>query len=380
MVISLQAVRAHITMRRSFIAIFVCYLFLSCSGAASPDLDEDTTALETKLKMLNKPHVKSFKDKHGVVFDCVDMYKQPAFDHPRLKNHKLQKPPSSSIAGEPTRFGLKESCPDGTVLVRRTLKKDLLRASASVQRFRANRSNRKSRQDKDHSEVAGQHQARLAVSSRRRGSGGESTPPCKANVRQLKYCLSTTALATSASYKLGGVDPDRNGDSQTRFMTYWTADDYDQTGCLNMLCSGFVMLSQTVTPGVIIPTGTIGLNMSRDGQTGNWMVDLGQDIVGYFPKEIFDGLNGATQVQMGGMSYAPPGESGPPMGNGVAPPGNGSYTAATFTQLGAVGAEYDRWWLTKDVSDPAIYNVMKTSSTGPQGDSFQYGGPGGPYD
>jgi hypothetical protein len=23
-------------------------------------------------------------------FDCVDIYKQPAFDHPLLKNHKIQ--------------------------------------------------------------------------------------------------------------------------------------------------------------------------------------------------------------------------------------------------------------------------------------------------
>ena len=26
----------------------------------------------------------------GSIIDCIDIYKQPAFDHPLLKNHKLQ--------------------------------------------------------------------------------------------------------------------------------------------------------------------------------------------------------------------------------------------------------------------------------------------------
>lgn len=26
----------------------------------------------------------------GDIIDCVDIYKQPAFDHPALKNHTLQ--------------------------------------------------------------------------------------------------------------------------------------------------------------------------------------------------------------------------------------------------------------------------------------------------
>jgi len=28
----------------------------------------------------------------GSTIDCIDIYKQPAFDHPLLKNHKLQVP------------------------------------------------------------------------------------------------------------------------------------------------------------------------------------------------------------------------------------------------------------------------------------------------
>ncbi|WJZ82238.1 hypothetical protein VitviT2T_002012 [Vitis vinifera] len=33
--------------------------------------------------------VKTIKTKHGDIYDCVDFYKQPAFDHPLLKNHNF---------------------------------------------------------------------------------------------------------------------------------------------------------------------------------------------------------------------------------------------------------------------------------------------------
>ncbi|GAU31341.1 hypothetical protein TSUD_315510 [Trifolium subterraneum] len=48
------------------------------------------TEIEAKLKLLNKPAVKSIKSEDGDIIDCVDIYKQPAFDHPALKNHTIQ--------------------------------------------------------------------------------------------------------------------------------------------------------------------------------------------------------------------------------------------------------------------------------------------------
>jgi hypothetical protein len=34
--------------------------------------------------------VKSLQGKDGDVIDCVDIYQQPAFDSPLLKNHTIQ--------------------------------------------------------------------------------------------------------------------------------------------------------------------------------------------------------------------------------------------------------------------------------------------------
>ncbi|KAM0944721.1 putative neprosin activation peptide [Dioscorea sansibarensis] len=51
---------------------------------------ENEELVEQKLKILNKPAVKSIKSEDGDIIDCVDIYKQPAFDHPLLKNHKIK--------------------------------------------------------------------------------------------------------------------------------------------------------------------------------------------------------------------------------------------------------------------------------------------------
>ncbi|KAL0545529.1 hypothetical protein IC582_015415 [Cucumis melo] len=46
--------------------------------------------IENKLKLLNKPSIKTIYSEDGDVIGCVDIYKQPAFDHPLLKNHTIQ--------------------------------------------------------------------------------------------------------------------------------------------------------------------------------------------------------------------------------------------------------------------------------------------------
>ncbi|XP_054813496.1 uncharacterized protein LOC129314152 [Prosopis cineraria] len=46
--------------------------------------------VERLLKKLNKPAVKSIKSPDGDIIDCVHILNRPAFDHPKLKNHKIQ--------------------------------------------------------------------------------------------------------------------------------------------------------------------------------------------------------------------------------------------------------------------------------------------------
>ncbi|XP_014489935.1 uncharacterized protein LOC106752694 [Vigna radiata var. radiata] len=53
-------------------------------------LKEEDLDIERQLKFMNKISMKTINTKFGDVIDCIDIYKQPSFDHPLLKHHKLQ--------------------------------------------------------------------------------------------------------------------------------------------------------------------------------------------------------------------------------------------------------------------------------------------------
>ncbi|CAL5187068.1 unnamed protein product [Lathyrus oleraceus] len=106
-------------------------------------LKEEDLELERQLNILNKPPIKSINTKSGYIVDCVDINKQPAFDHPLLKKHKLQKKPifernvtetkvwNSPIKPKSIFILEKVKCPEGTVPIRRTTKNDLIKKKSS---------------------------------------------------------------------------------------------------------------------------------------------------------------------------------------------------------------------------------------------------------
>ncbi|MBA0853916.1 hypothetical protein Goshw_023845, partial [Gossypium schwendimanii] len=126
---------------RVFLAVILSYLSNSVNGKANfKDVEE-------KLKQLNKPAVKIIQSEDGDIIDCVEIYKQPAFDHPALRNHVIQMKPSFDLKevkinskNESSKVAVFQtwqksgSCPEGTVSIRRIRREDLLRAN-SVQQF-----------------------------------------------------------------------------------------------------------------------------------------------------------------------------------------------------------------------------------------------------
>ncbi|GFZ12015.1 NEP-interacting protein, putative [Actinidia rufa] len=75
----------------------------------------------------------------GDVIDCVLSHLQPAFDHPQLKGQKPLKPPERPKGNDTEETGTEkfqswtvsgESCPEGTIPIRRTTESDVLRASS----------------------------------------------------------------------------------------------------------------------------------------------------------------------------------------------------------------------------------------------------------
>ncbi|KAL5776663.1 hypothetical protein ACOSP7_009589 [Xanthoceras sorbifolium] len=143
---------------------------------------------------------KTIKTEYGSIYDCVDIYKQPAFDHPLLRNHKIQMRPSFALQRMPnntsstgtTKYGLKNECPRGTVPIRRMSKEEQLRSDFSF------------------TQELGQ---------------------------------------SSTGFE---VNPDLFGDNRTRLYTIWGQGvDGVMHGCYDTRCPGFVIVSTQIPLNVV---------------------------------------------------------------------------------------------------------------------------------
>ncbi|XP_076922278.1 protein neprosin-like [Bidens hawaiensis] len=99
--------------------------------------------VHSRLKKINKPFLKSIQSPDGDIIDCVLTHRQPAFDHPKLRGKKPLDPPERPNSHDQAKnmsenyqlWSLSgESCPEGTIPIRRTSKHDILRAN-SIRRF-----------------------------------------------------------------------------------------------------------------------------------------------------------------------------------------------------------------------------------------------------
>ncbi|KAG6509098.1 hypothetical protein ZIOFF_034489 [Zingiber officinale] len=272
---------------------------------------------------------------NGDLFDCVDMYKQPAFDHPLLKNHTLQLKPSSLPKGmklgksKPTSFyGFNDTCPSGTVLVHRARKQDLTKSQLLRNQFRA------------------QAIANVPIPNRNHFAIIENI-----------YGPFYGAYAKMATYKL----PDLKADQTSSSTIYLLGDTHVPNNEINVIEAGW-----------------------QDSQTGNWWVTYNDELpLGYFPKELLPKMQDhAYVIQMGGHVYSPLSVPSPPMGSGH-PSNEGRNKAAYFIQVQVV----DRWndlvkldsqliETKSDISD--YYSVADDHDTfGKDVYVFAYGGAGG---
>ncbi|XP_077252460.1 protein neprosin-like [Tasmannia lanceolata] len=274
--------------------------------------------LERHLKRINKPAVKTIKSTDGDFIDCVDMYKQPAFDHPSMRNHTIQvsamlffffhiKPSSfpNGMKEESSHFQIsqpwhkKGSCPEGTIPIRRTQKQDLLRASSLTsygKKYAAYQPNFA-------------HEHSLAYVNNGKYYGAKAIINVwNPNVEKNKLSLSQiwilsdqqgTAPDDLTTVEAGWmVQPILFGDNQTRLFAYWTKDRYQSTGCYNLLCPGFVQINNSLALGGIIePTSTydsdqfeIDICLFKDVKSGNWWFQVHDTPLGYWPSSLLTRL------------------------------------------------------------------------------------------
>ncbi|KAG6499795.1 hypothetical protein ZIOFF_039587 [Zingiber officinale] len=360
-----------------FILCALLYHSVAADHTARYLSEAEEKELQTQLKSLNKPY-----DEYGITFDCVDIYKQPAFDHPLLKNHTLQIksisfPKSMNKNGSSETVKLPRRCPRGTVLIRRTTREDLIREK-QIQRTK--------RIDLQEDTVTVEAYTAGVSFSDLNESVKFYGISAILDVYQLSGVLDTQTSATQIVVNKGETGPldyrnvvqagfhvhhEAEGDNLTHFFTYWTTDGYQKTGCFNIHCAGFIQTSERVTPGLVYTLSNLALSIFKDPKTSNWMLVNDKEWIGYWPKEIFNNLADSSQIQLSATASSPTDQPSPPTGNG-------ELGGASFKNITVLNGELNPYppyvqhaETFLDIGKPfyeAVYNVDS---------GLFYGGPGG---
>ncbi|KAG4377535.1 hypothetical protein GLYMA_18G142900v4 [Glycine max] len=282
-------------------------------------------AIRNRLQLINKPPVKTIQSSYGDIIDCVASHMQHAFDHPQLKGQKPLDPPErprghnqmdDDLSDSFQLWSLSgESCPEGTIPIRRTTEEDMLRAN-SVRRFGRKKVINRVRRDTS----GNGHEHAIGYVTGDQYYGAKASINVWAPLVENPYEFSLSQMwVISGSFgddlntiEAGWqVSPELYGDSYPRFFTYWTTDAYQATGCYNLLCSGFVQTNSKIAIGAAIsPTSSYSggqfdislLIWKQDPKHGNWWLEFGSGIlVGYWPSFLFTHLGDhASMIQFGG--------------------------------------------------------------------------------
>ncbi|KAF8040700.1 hypothetical protein BT93_B2817 [Corymbia citriodora subsp. variegata] len=267
----------------------------------------------------SKNVAKTIETENGDVIDCVDMEKQPALNHPLLKGHEIQMEPTSFPEEIKTKddrsrqanIELKRvNCPRGTVPIVRT--NIMTNGNSSVNYRGYGFGFRSSRVEDAYATVMGERGNYTGTSGLVNVWNPKLEIPDEASGA---YIWAQTGIFADENLNVAGagwtVNPTVFGDNDTRFVVFWTRDNFIKTGCFNHICPGFVQLSQhQYLGGVISPLSVYGdpnqqyhlpLQIFQDSATNNWWLILQNETLGYWPSDIFTDLSaGAESLSWGG--------------------------------------------------------------------------------
>ena len=124
--------------------------------------------------------------------------------------------------------------------------------------------------------------------------------------------------------------PDKYSTNKAVLFIYWTADDYQNTGCYNLDCSGFVQTNSNWCLGGTwdhyssTGGGQWGFELQWKLYLGNWWLFLkgpgNFEAVGYYPTSIYKGgqlATNSTLIEYGGEVARKTGDVWPQMGSGA---------------------------------------------------------------
>ncbi|KAI4367661.1 hypothetical protein MLD38_023371 [Melastoma candidum] len=378
----------------------LCFCIIHCHGIHHQPLsEEEEQELDKRLRILNKLPVKTVEIS-GDVIDCIDVYKQPAFDHPLLKDHKIQlnhHGPSSprfnnrKLKNHTEGAGLFafEGCPNGTIPIRRTTKHDLMREKSlwnlDLAKQSSGRSSHAGIDVEDTADVYWEGKATLNIWD----------PRC--NVTQLSASIIRLASGKdnlpdeNGVYAGWAVYPALYGDDRPHMFTYWKAKG--SPGCYNLRCPGFVQTDSRYVLGApftkISEYGgvqqVVPVHIAQDQETKHWWLIWANDVrLGYWPKELFPSMaNGANRLFFGGLVIGESTGPSPPMGSSYFPDNvdvkhsalmHGIEFSGLYRPIGQ--PMYDE--PSKVLDSPGCYDVKDLGHVDNYGYFILFGGPGGP--
>ncbi|KAF6982913.1 hypothetical protein CFC21_001237 [Triticum aestivum] len=397
----------------SFLLVFPVLVSSATAGNGSTFGEEQLglRRMKARLARVREASVKTIQSPDGDVIDCVPSHLQPAFDHPRLRGQKPEDEPAArpgnagAVADDEeevlpqTWRSSGEWCPKGTIPVRRATEGDLLRAS-SVRRFGMKPRSAAARRDS----TSNGHEHAVGYVSGGQFYGAKASlnvwpahvsSPAEFSLSQIWVISGSFGNDLNTIEAGWQVSPELYGDNSPRFFTYWTNDAYQETGCYNLHCAGFVQTNGRVVIGAAItPVSAYGgrqfditLMIWKDPKKGNWWLQLGPSgaLVGYWPSSLFThlgarGRGGADMVQFGGeaVNTRPSGSHTPTqMGSGRFP-GEGYGRAAYFRNVQVVDWDNNlipAAGLRLLADHPGCYDIAGGQG-GAWGSYFYYGGPG----
>ncbi|KAJ6434156.1 hypothetical protein OIU84_017800 [Salix udensis] len=329
--------------------------------------------IQRHLDKINKPPVMTIESPDGDIIDCVHKRKQPALDHPLLRNHKIQRGPPErprvKMVKEDDHRANKSGADDEVV-------HDVLR-SKSLFDFGKKKASVSLARRKDAPDVvsANGHEHAIAYTgSSQEVYGAKATinvwDPSIQVVNE--FSLSQIWLLSGSfdgsdlnSIEAGWqVSPELYGDSRPRLFTYWTL-------------SNAIPTNQEVSNQY-----DISILIWKDPKLGNWWMSFGDNtLVGYWPAELFTHLaDHATMVEWGGEvvnSRASGEHTSTQMGSGhFAEDGFGK--ASYFRNLEIVDSDNSLssvQTISALAENTNCYNI-KSSYNNEWGTHFYYGGPG----
>ncbi|XP_031487898.1 uncharacterized protein LOC116255945 [Nymphaea colorata] len=302
---------------------FLVIALLVCPSVEGRSFARKAYELERPATVPSKKPVLTIHSKDGDVIDCVDIYAQPAFDNPLLKDHKIQVRPSFVPEGleqtnsSRTHRSLSNwrksgSCPAGTVPILRSVPnlRPATLSHASLKSAGDDPIDQPRKKLQENAWLRGVFPQGYAVY----GASGElnvwNPEVTSINETSLSTIVLNAGDNDAESLWAGwAVNPALFGDYQTRIFLQWHSSS--TAPCYNLNCGGFVQTGEDITIGQTIATSrkgdkkhqyTLKFAIFKDMKTGNWILSVNGKQVGYWPGKLFTHLNSWADTAIYGGS------------------------------------------------------------------------------